>query len=32
MYLGIDVHKQHAQVAVMDEAGTIVEDVRVDSG
>ena len=29
MYLGIDVHKQYAQVAVMDEAGEIVEEVRV---
>ena len=28
MYLGIDVHKRHAQVAVLDEAGEIVE-VRV---
>jgi predicted NBD/HSP70 family sugar kinase len=32
MYLGIDVHKRYAQVAVMDEAGTIVEELRVDSG
>ena len=32
MYLGIDVHKRYAQVAVMDEAGTIVEEVRVDRG
>ncbi|ELZ97225.1 hypothetical protein E6P09_16240 (plasmid) [Haloferax mediterranei ATCC 33500] len=31
MYLGIDVHKRDAQVAVMDEAGEIVEEVRVDS-
>ncbi|MEF8975269.1 MAG: hypothetical protein V5A21_03460 [Halapricum sp.] len=30
MYLGIDVHKRYAQVAVMDEAGEIVEEVRVD--
>ncbi|MBP1923989.1 hypothetical protein J2751_003037 [Halorubrum alkaliphilum] len=29
MYLGIDVHKRYAQVAVMDEAGKIVEEVRV---
>jgi predicted NBD/HSP70 family sugar kinase len=29
MYLGIDVHKRYAQVAVMDEAGEIVEEVRV---
>ncbi|EMA65897.1 putative transposase, partial [Halorubrum kocurii JCM 14978] len=28
MYLGIDVHKRYAQVAVMDEAGKIVEEVR----
>ena len=34
MYLGIDIHKRYAQVAVMDEAGEIVEEVRVlsDSG
>jgi len=29
MYLGIDVHKRYAQVAVMDEAGEIVEEGRV---
>ncbi|MFQ3293202.1 MAG: transposase [Natrialbaceae archaeon] len=29
MYLGIDVHNGYAQVAVMDEAGEIVEEVRV---
>ena len=29
MYLGIDVHKRYAQVAAMDEAGEIVEEVRV---
>ena len=29
MYLGIDVHKRYAQVAVMDETGEIVEEVRV---
>ena len=29
MYLGIDVHKRYAQVAVMDEAGKIVAEVRV---
>jgi len=29
MYLGIDVHKRYAQVAVMDEAGEIVDEVRV---
>ena len=28
MYLGIDVHKRYAQVAVMDEAGEIVEEGR----
>ena len=31
MYLGIDVHKQYAQVAVMDEAGEIAEEVRVEN-
>ncbi len=31
MYLGIDVHKRHAQVAVMDEDGEIVEEVRVEN-
>jgi transposase len=30
MNLGIDVHKRYAQVAVMDEAGEIVEEVRVE--
>jgi len=29
MYLGIDVHERYAQVAVMNEAGAIVEEVRV---
>ncbi len=29
MYLGIDVHKRYAQVAVMDDTGEIVEEVRV---
>ena len=29
MYLGIDIHKRYAQVAVMDDAGEIVEEVRV---
>lgn len=29
IYLGIDVHKRYARVAVMDEAGAIVEEVRV---
>jgi len=31
MYLGIDVHKRYAQVAVMDEAGKIIEEVRVEN-
>ena len=31
MYLGIDLHKRHAQVAVMDEAGEIVDEVRVQN-
>lgn len=31
MYLGIDVHKRYAQVAVMDEAGEIIEEVRVEN-
>jgi predicted NBD/HSP70 family sugar kinase len=31
MCLGIDIHKQYAQVAVMDEAGKITEEVRVDN-
>jgi transposase len=31
MYLGIDVHKRYAQVAVMDEAGELVEEVRVEN-
>jgi transposase len=31
MYLGIDIHKQYAQVAVMDETGEIVEEVRVQN-
>jgi transposase len=31
MYLGIDVHKRYAQVAVMDEGGEIVEEVRVEN-
>jgi len=31
MYLGIDVHKRYAQVAVMDETGEIVEEVRVQN-
>jgi transposase len=31
MYIGIDVHKRYAQVAVMDHAGEIVEEVRVEN-
>ena len=31
MYLGIDIHKRYAQVAVMDETGEIVEEVRVEN-
>lgn len=31
MYLGIDIHKQYAQVAVMDENGEIDREVRVDN-
>jgi transposase len=31
MYLGIDVHKRYAQVAVMDDAGEFVEEVRVEN-
>ena len=31
MYLGIDVYKRYAQVAVMNEAGEIVDEVRVKS-
>ena len=31
MYLGIDVHKRYAQVAVMDEAGEIVEEGRAEN-
>ena len=29
MYLGINIHKRYAQVAVMDDAGEIVKEVRV---
>jgi transposase len=29
MYLGIDIHKRYAQVAVLNEAGEVVEEVRV---
>jgi predicted NBD/HSP70 family sugar kinase len=28
-YLGIDVHKQEAQVAVLDDEGEVTEEVRV---
>ena len=31
MHLGIDTHKRYAQVAVMNEAGEIVEEVRVEN-
>jgi len=31
MYLGIDVHKRYAQVAVMDKTGEITEEVRVEN-
>ena len=31
MYLGIDIHKRYAQVAVMNEAGEFVEEVRVEN-
>jgi transposase len=31
MYLGIDIHKRYAQVAVMNEAGELVEEVRVEN-
>jgi transposase len=31
MYLVIDVHKRYAKVAVMDEVGEIVEEVRVEN-
>lgn len=30
-YLGIDVHKHESQVAVLDEAGEIVDEVRVEN-
>ena len=29
MYLGIDIHKRYAQVAVMDENGEIDREIRV---
>ena len=28
-YLGIDIHKRNAQVAVLDDEGTVVEEIRV---
>jgi len=31
MYLGIDIHKRYSQVAVMNEAGELVEEVRVEN-
>jgi len=31
MYLGIDIHKRYAQVAVMNKTGEIVEEVRVEN-
>lgn len=31
MYLGIDVHKRESQVAVLDENGELVEEVRVEN-
>jgi predicted NBD/HSP70 family sugar kinase len=31
MYLGIDLHKRYAQMAVIDSEGELVEEVRVDS-
>jgi len=31
MYPGIDVHRRYAQVAVIDEAREIVEEVRVEN-
>lgn len=31
MYLGIDIHKRYAQVAVMNEDGRIVQEVRVEN-
>jgi len=31
MYLGIDVHKRYAQVAVMNQAGKIVEEVHAEN-
>ena len=31
MYIGMDIHKRYAQVAVMDETGRIVEETRVEN-
>jgi len=31
MYIGIDIHKRYAQVAVMDETGQITEEARVEN-
>jgi predicted NBD/HSP70 family sugar kinase len=31
MYLGIDIHKRYAQVAVLDEDGEIDREVRVEN-
>jgi len=31
MDLGIDIHKRYAQVAVMDDSGEIVEEIRVEN-
>lgn len=31
MFLGLDIHKREAQVAVRDDDGTIIEETRVDN-
>ena len=31
MYIGMDIHKRHAQVAVMNDTGRIVEETRVEN-
>ena len=31
MYIGIDIHKRYAQVAVMNEIGQIIEEARVEN-
>ncbi len=31
MYIGIDVHKRYSQIAVLDQNGEIVEEVRVEN-